>query len=86
MYIGFLLQLEDSNDFLEIYNGGSDDSEMVAMSTGQMNDTKISISGNQMFLVFQTNHKIVRKGFHALIIESKYFGQNKQLEITYVLF
>ena len=67
----FLLQLEDTNDFLEIYNGGSDDSEMVANLTGLMNDTKISISGNQMFLVFKTNHEIVREGFHAMILESK---------------
>ena len=67
----FLLQLEDTNDFLEIYNGGSDDSEMVANLTGLMNDTKISISGNQMFLVFKTNNKIVSKGFHAMILESK---------------
>ena len=73
----FLLQLEDGSiDFLSIHNGGSDDSEMVAKLTGQMNDTKISISGNQMFLVFQTNNEIVRKGFHALIIESKYYDQN----------
>ena len=65
--------MEDTNDFLDIYDGGSDDSEMAAMLTGQMNDTKISISGNQMFLVFKTNNEIVRKGFHALILESKYF-------------
>ena len=77
----FLLQLEDTNDFLEIYNGGSDDSEMVANLTGLMNDTKISISGNQMFLVFKTNNEIVSKGFHALIIESKYFDENKLSEI-----
>ena len=50
-----------------------------------MNDTKISISGNQMFVVFKTNHEIISKGFHALIMKSKYFDQNKQLEITYVL-
>ena len=74
----FLLQLEDTNDFLEIYNGGSDDSEMVANLTGLMNDTKISISGNQMFLVFKTNNEIVRKGFHALILESKYFVFDKK--------
>ena len=73
----FLLKLEDSNDFLDIYNGGSDDSEMVAMLTGQINDIKISISGNQMFLVFQTNNEIVRKGFHALIMKGKYFDQNR---------
>ena len=67
----FLLQLEDTNDFLEVYNGGSDDSEIVANLTGLMNDTKISISGNQMFLVFKTNNEIVSKGFHAMILESK---------------
>ena len=49
---------------------------MVAKLTGQMNDTTISVSGNQMFLVFKTNNEIVRKGFHALIIESKYYDQN----------
>ena len=50
---------------------------MVANLTGAMNDTKISISGNQMFLVFKTNNETVSKGFHALIMESKSFDQNK---------
>ena len=68
-------------DFLTIHNGGSDDSEMVANLTGTSNDTKISISGNQMFLVFQTNNGIVGNGFHASIMESKYFDQNKFSEI-----
>ena len=68
----FLLQLENTNDFLDIHDGGSDDSEMVANLTGQMNDTKISISGNQMFLVFKTNNETIAKGFHASIVESKF--------------
>ena len=72
--MGFLLQLEDTNDFLDIYNGGSDDSEMVAKLTGQMNNTTISISGTQMVLVFKTNHEIIAKGFHALIMESKHYA------------
>ena len=50
---------------------------MVANLTGQMNDTTISVSANQMFVVFKTNNEIVRKGFHALIMESKHFHQNK---------
>ena len=70
--MGFLLQLEETNDYLSIHNGGSDNSEWARVLTGQMNDTTISISGNQMFIVFVTNNEIVRKGFHALIIESKY--------------
>ena len=65
----------DEKDYLSIHNGGSDNSEMVAQLKGQMNDTKISISGNQMFVVFKTNHEIVRKGFHALIVESEYFDK-----------
>ena len=81
--MGFLLQLEDKNDYLSIHNGGSDDSEIVANLTGQMNDTTISISGNQMFVVFKTNHKIVAKGFHALVLESKYYDHNKLQEIEY---
>ena len=50
---------------------------MVAKLTGQMNDTKTSISGNQMFVVFKTNHEIVARGFHAFIMESKSFDPNK---------
>lgn len=82
-YIHWVLfqQLEDATDFLDIYNGGSDNSEMVAKLTGQINDTKVSISGNQIFVVFQTNIEIVRKGYHALIMEGKYFDHNKLLEI-----
>ena len=57
----------------------------MAKLAGQMYDAEISIPGNQMFLVFKTNHEIVRKGFHALIVESKYFDQNKLSEIMYVL-
>ena len=55
---------------------------MVAMLTNQMNDTTISISGNQMFVVFKTNHEISARGFHAFIMESKYFDQNRKLEIN----
>ena len=48
---------------------------MVAKVTGQRNDTISSIPGNQMFVAFHTTNKTInRKGFHALIIESKYFN------------
>ena len=76
----------DYQDFLSIHNGGSDDSEMVAKLTGQMNDTKIAIPGNQIFVVFHTNEEIARKGFHALIMESKNFDDMiscQKLEIMY---
>ena len=50
-----------------------------------MYDAEISIPGNQMFVVFQTNDNIVRKGFHALIIESKYLDYLKSSEILVVI-
>ena len=50
---------------------------MVAKLTGQMDNTTISISGTQMVLVFKTNHEIIAKGFHALIMESKHYAHNK---------
>ena len=85
----FLRQLENGNDFLSIHNGGSNDSEMVTKVTGQMNDTNISIYGNQMFVMFHTNEEIVRKGFQALIMESKYILimiSYKKLEVDQFLF
>ena len=66
----------DDKDFLIIHNGGSNDSDTIVRKlTGTMNQTEISIAGNQMFVVFRTNEEIGRKGFHALIMESKYFAQ-----------
>ena len=60
---------------------------MVVKLSGQMYDTEISIPGNQMFVIFQTNDEIVYKGFHALIIEkSKFFIKIYQnLEIKYLI-
>ena len=60
----------------------SDDSEIVAKFTGKMNDTDISIQENQMFLVFHTNTEIVGKGFHALIMESKYSSHKATVAAT----
>ena len=58
---------------------------MVAKFTGKMNDTEISIQENQMFLVFHTNREIVRKGFHALIMESKYSSEIRNYIIGLIL-
>ena len=68
-YFLFLLQLEDGIDFLSMYNGGSEDSEMVAKLTGTMNDAKLPMPDNQLFVVFYTSNMTVGKGFHALIEE-----------------
>ena len=78
--------MEDGTDFLSIHDGGSETSEMVTKLTGTMTDTKISIPGNQMFVVLHTTEEIVRNGFHALIMESKYLDQNKLSEIRKCIF
>ena len=78
----FLLQLEDGNDFLSIYNGGGDDSEVVAKFTGKFDNKNISVQGNQMFLVFYTNNEIVQKGFNASIIESEYLSDIRNCIIS----
>ena len=72
-FVFIFCQLEDSKDFLYIYDGGSDDTEIVANLTGTINETMIvAIPRNQMMMVFTTNEEIGGKGFHALIIESKF--------------
>ena len=38
--------------------------------TGKKMNIKISIPGNQMFVVFNTNGNTVKKGFYAKILES----------------
>ena len=63
----------DDKDFLIIHNGGSNDSDTIVRKlTGIMNQTKISIAGNQMFVNFNTNEAIGKTGFYARIIEGTY--------------
>ena len=70
-----LLQLENDNDFLKIYDGGNDQAKLIAHMTGMMNGASISIQGNQMFVVFDTNEEIVKKGFNASIIQGNHIFQ-----------
>ena len=72
------IQLEKDGDFLYVYEGGSDKGKMIANMTGKLNNTKISIPRNQMYIEFHTNGDIARKGFHAKIVESMYTYQRFQ--------
>ena len=70
-----LLQIDDGNDFLIIYNGGSEKGEMIEKFTGKLNKT-ISILGNQIFVVLNTNETITRqRSFNVKILESMFFFQ-----------
>ena len=81
-FTGFFLQVEDGKDYLNIYDGGSDDSELVESLTGELDNKKISVQGNQMFLIFYTNNEHVTEGFHALIIESEYLSDIRNCIIS----
>ena len=73
IYIPFFLlfQLEDGKDFLTVYEGGSDQGQLVETLTGKKNETyPISTSKNQMYVVFHANGEITNKGFSARIVES----------------
>ena len=88
-FTGFFLQVEDGKDYLNIYDGGSDDSELVESLTGELESLtveldygKISVQGNQLFVVFSTNNENVREGFQALIIESEYLSDIRNCIIS----
>ena len=38
--------------------------------TGTFNNTKISVPGNQMFVLYETTSTVAKKGFRALIVEN----------------
>ena len=67
------MQIDDGNDFLIIYNGGSEKGEMIEKLTGKLNKT-ISILGNQIFVVLNTNETITRqRSFNVKILEGMFF-------------
>ena len=62
---------------------------MVESLTGELESLtveldygKISVQGNQMFVVFSTNNETVREGFQALIIESEYLSDIRNCIIS----
>ena len=68
------MQIDDGNDFLIIYNGGSEKGEMIEKLTGKLNKT-ISILGNQIFVVLNINETITRqRSFNIKILESMFFS------------
>ena len=68
------MQIDDGNDFLIIYNGGSEKGEMIEKLTGKLNKT-ISILGNQIFVVLNTNEIITRqRSFNVKILEGMFFS------------
>ena len=56
-----------------IYDGGSEQAEVIGNLNGAMNGTKISTPRNQIFVVLNTNgNNGASMRFNVTIIESKY--------------
>ena len=64
--------MEADTSFLEIYDGGSEQAEMISKLKESMNDTKISTPKNQIFVVLNINgNNPANIRLNAAIIESK---------------
>ena len=65
------IQIEKGHDYIKIYDGGSQYSEVVANLSGIYNQTKVSVPSNQVFISFEANSKSdnENKEFMAYIIE-----------------
>ena len=61
------LQLEEGYDFLTVYNGKSQESEMLESLTGHLNIDPIVSTGNNIFIKFETNDSGNKKGFNVTI-------------------
>ena len=49
--------MEANAGYFTIYDGGSEQAEMIGNLNGEINDTKISTPRNQIFVVLHTNGK-----------------------------
>ena len=64
--------MEANTGYLTIYDGGSEQAEVIANLNGAMNATKISTPRNQIFVVLHTNgQNSTSIRLNATAIESK---------------
>ena len=60
------------NSFLKIYDGGSEQAEMIANLNEAMNGTKISTPRNQIYVLLDANGNNGSIRLNAAVIESKF--------------
>ena len=65
------LQIEADTAFLLVYDGGSEQAEIIGNFDKEINDVKISTPRNQLFVVFHTNGKNASIRLNATVIKSK---------------
>ena len=63
--------MEVDDGYFMIYDGGSEQAEMIGNLNGEINDTKISTPRNQVFVVLHTNGKNASIRLNATVIKSK---------------
>ena len=63
--------MENDNSSLIIYDGGSEQAEMIANLNSAMIGTKISTPRNQIYAVIYTNGLTSKMNLNAAIIEGK---------------
>ena len=71
LIVCFKLQIEADTGFLIIYDGGSEQAEIIGNFDKEINDVKISTPRNQLFVVFHTNGKNASIRLNATVIKSK---------------
>ena len=56
-------------DYLKIYDGGSEYSDLIANITGVYGQTKVGVSKNQMYIMLEMHSSDSKKAFKAIIQE-----------------
>ena len=65
VYLSF--QVENSYDYLRMYDGNSSDANLLAELTGYDIPANVSSCGNQMHVVFTSDGSVTRSGYYAKI-------------------
>ena len=58
------------HDYIRVYDGGSNHSDLIKRMTGDYSYTKVSSPRNQMFIEFETTSIVAKRGFNASILEN----------------
>ena len=64
--------MEADTGFLMVYDGGSEQAEIIGNLNGEINDTKISTPRNQIFVILNTNgNNNASVRLNATVLKSK---------------
>ena len=58
------------HDYIRVYDGGSNHSDLIKLMTGTYRNIKISSPRNQLFIEFETTSIVAKRGFNVFILEN----------------